>query len=91
MCTQGLTSLGATFLVFTIRWPMWGGMLPLPWCGCRKAPGASEEDYYAADFSPKERLAGLHGSILNFVSAWWITGWVDGWGESSRWWVGQRR
>lgn len=64
---MGLTALGASLIAFTIRWPMWGGMLP--WA-CRKpAPGdCTEEAYFSRDYTEGERRLGTHGSALRFVS-----------------------
>lgn len=67
---QGIMALGMTMLLFLIRFPMWGGMLPsslVP--GHKQQPGeACEEAYYSADFTAAERRLGMHTSVLRFVS-----------------------
>lgn len=65
---MGLTALAASFVAFTIRWPMWGGMLP--WT-CRKGPApgeCTEEAYFSRDYTEGEQRLGTHGSTLRFVS-----------------------
>ncbi|KAF8054878.1 NRT2.2 [Scenedesmus sp. PABB004] len=51
--------LGAA--VALLHWPMWGGLF------CGPSPGASEERYYLSEYSPAERVAGLHLPALGFA------------------------
>ncbi|EFN52689.1 hypothetical protein CHLNCDRAFT_138674 [Chlorella variabilis] len=67
---MGIMALGMTMLLFLIRFPMWGGMLPsslVP--GHKQQPGeACEEAYYSADFTAAERRLGMHTSVLRFAA-----------------------
>lgn len=47
--------------VTLIHFPMWGGMFT------RGNPAKTEEEYYASDYTDKEREQGLHRAILNWV------------------------
>ena len=51
----------ACFGVAPIYFPMWGGLL------CGPVKGATEEDYYYAEYTPAEREAGHHLASSNFV------------------------
>jgi hypothetical protein len=59
---MGVMVCGMTQLIPLLWWPQWGGML----CGPRK--GATEEEYYCRDFNEAEKEAGLHRSVMKFVS-----------------------
>lgn len=65
---MGLTSLGASFLAFTIYFPMWGGMVPCSCWASQWTDAATEEQYYCRDFTPAEQQLGLHRSVLNFAA-----------------------
>ncbi|MEW5306442.1 MAG: hypothetical protein WDW38_007382 [Sanguina aurantia] len=58
---MGVMTLGITALLFTINFPMWGGMLSAP------KPGATEEDYYLREWSAEEVSAGLHNPSMKFA------------------------
>lgn len=58
---MGVMTLGITMLLFTINFPMWGGMLTGP------KPGVTEEDYYLREWSAEEVSAGLHNPSMKFA------------------------
>lgn len=58
---MGVMTLCITSLLFTINFPMWGGMLSGP-----KA-GVTEEDYYLHEWSAEEVSAGLHNPSMKFA------------------------
>jgi MFS transporter, NNP family, nitrate/nitrite transporter len=59
---MGVLVCCVTMILFTIYFPMWGGML-FP---ARK--GVTEEDYYSRDFTAAEREQGLHEAVLKFAN-----------------------
>ncbi|MEW5298466.1 MAG: hypothetical protein WDW36_001587 [Sanguina aurantia] len=58
---MGVMTLCITTLLFTINFPMWGGMFTGP-----KA-GVTEEDYYLREWSAEEVSAGLHNPSMKFA------------------------
>ena len=54
-----ISAVSATCLA--IYWPAWGGMFIPP------RPYATEDEYYASEWTPDERAAGLHQSALRFA------------------------
>lgn len=59
---MGVMTLGITLTLFTIHFPMWGGMLSGP------IKGATEEDYYLKEWSAEEVSAGLHNPSMKFAN-----------------------
>lgn len=58
---MGVLTVAASWLLFFIRFPMWGGMISAP------EPQLTEEVYYLSEYSPAERAAGLHIDSLKFA------------------------
>ncbi|KAG1347027.1 high-affinity nitrate transporter 2.3-like [Cocos nucifera] len=58
---MGVMILACTLPTMLIYFPQWGGMLVGP------RPNATEEDYYAAEWSQKERDSGCHSASLKFA------------------------
>eukprot|EP01025_Chloroclados_australasicus_P031183 TRINITY_DN314_c0_g3_i1.p1 TRINITY_DN314_c0_g3~~TRINITY_DN314_c0_g3_i1.p1 ORF type:complete len:507 (-),score=48.08 TRINITY_DN314_c0_g3_i1:209-1729(-) len=58
---MGITIIGVTLLVIPIYFPMWGGMF------CAPKKGATELDYYLADYTQEEKEAGLADRTIKFA------------------------
>jgi MFS transporter, NNP family, nitrate/nitrite transporter len=59
---MGVLVLCVTMLVWTLYFPMWGGMV------CPAREGWTEEKYFARDFTQEERDSGVHHTILKFAN-----------------------
>lgn len=59
---MGVMVICVTQLLFLLWWPMWGGMV-LP---ARK--DATEEEYFARDFTAAEKEEGLHRSVMKYAN-----------------------
>jgi NNP family nitrate/nitrite transporter-like MFS transporter len=59
---MGVMILCVTMLIFTVWFPMWGGMV-FP-----ARSGATEEDYYLGEYSAEERAAGIADVALRFAN-----------------------
>jgi NNP family nitrate/nitrite transporter-like MFS transporter len=58
---MGVMIICCTMLVWLVHFPQWGGMV-FP------ASHATEEDYYASEWSEPEKEKGLHTSSLKFAA-----------------------
>jgi len=58
---MGIMIVAVTLLVIPVYFPMWGGMF----CGPKE--GATESDYYLADFTEEEKAAGMAASVQKFA------------------------
>eukprot|EP00212_Chloropicon_laureae_P002384 CAMPEP_0197489770 /NCGR_PEP_ID=MMETSP1311-20131121/4481_1 /TAXON_ID=464262 /ORGANISM="Genus nov. species nov., Strain RCC856" /LENGTH=229 /DNA_ID=CAMNT_0043034149 /DNA_START=17 /DNA_END=706 /DNA_ORIENTATION=+ len=58
---MGIMIIAVTLLCIPIYFPMWGGMF----CGPKE--GATESDYYLADFTEEEKAAGMAASVQKFA------------------------
>ena len=57
----GIIIAAVSLTCLVISWPAWGGIFIPP------RPFATEDEYYAAEWTPDERAAGLHLSALRFA------------------------
>jgi NNP family nitrate/nitrite transporter-like MFS transporter len=60
---MGIMIICVTSLILTLWFPQWGGMF-LP---ASKKPTATEEEYYASEYSKGEREQGLHDGAMKFA------------------------
>jgi MFS transporter, NNP family, nitrate/nitrite transporter len=58
---MGVMIVAATALTSVVYFPMWGGMF----CGPRE--GATEQEYYLAEFTAEEQAEGLQSASLKFA------------------------
>jgi len=59
---MGVMILGMTMTVWTLYFPMWGGMV------CGPKPGVTEEDYYLAEYTKEEIALGLANASVKFAA-----------------------